>query len=76
MVISVALIVGVPQASTSWPGECTGHLHRVVADWDCIVRKLVRVAGGRVKPGHDVKVKPGHDVKVKSSPYREGQARP
>ena len=25
-----------------------------VADWDCIVRKLVRVADGRVKPGHDV----------------------
>src|SRR5277367_3530217 len=25
----------------------------MVADWDCIVRKLVRVADGRVKPGHD-----------------------
>jgi len=26
----------------------------MVADWDCIVRNLVRVADGRVKPGHDV----------------------
>ena len=26
----------------------------MVVDWDCIVRKLVRVADGRVKPGHDV----------------------
>ncbi len=34
-----------------------GYLHRMVADWDCIVRILVRVADGRVntwvKPGHD-----------------------
>jgi hypothetical protein len=30
-----------------------GHLHRMVAEWVCIVRKLVRVADGRVKPGHD-----------------------
>ena len=28
----------------------------MVADWNCIVRKLVRVADGRVKPGHDVGV--------------------
>jgi hypothetical protein len=25
----------------------------MVADSDCIVRNLVRVADGRVKPGHD-----------------------
>jgi hypothetical protein len=25
----------------------------MVADWDCIVRKLVWVADGRVKPGND-----------------------
>jgi hypothetical protein len=25
----------------------------MVADWDCIVRNLVRVTDGRVKPGHD-----------------------
>jgi hypothetical protein len=34
-----------------------GYLHRMVADRDCIVRILVRVADGRVntwvKPGHD-----------------------
>ena len=27
---------------------------RVVADWDCIVRNLLRVTDGRVKPVHDV----------------------
>jgi hypothetical protein len=26
----------------------------MVADWDCIVRNLLRVADGRVKPVHDV----------------------
>ena len=31
----------------------------MVADWDCIVRKLVRVADGRVKPGHDVGARVG-----------------
>jgi prevent-host-death family protein len=31
-----------------------GHLHRMVAEWDCIVRNLRRVADGRVKPVHDV----------------------
>jgi hypothetical protein len=25
----------------------------MVADRDCVIRKLVRVADGRVKPGHD-----------------------
>ena len=25
----------------------------MVAEWDCIVRNLVRVADGRVKPSHD-----------------------
>ena len=37
----------------------------MVADWHCIVRKLVRVADGRVKPGHDVgpaMTWAGHDV--------------
>ena len=31
-----------------------GHLHRMVADWDCIVRNLLRVADGQIKPSHDV----------------------
>jgi hypothetical protein len=30
-----------------------------VAEWDCIVRKLVRVADGWVKPGHDVEARAG-----------------
>ncbi len=52
-----------------------GHLDRMVADWDCIVRKLVRVADGRVKPDHDVwsgqaEVKPDHDVGVESRYFR------
>ncbi len=37
----------------------------MVADWDCIVRKLAWAADGRVKPwvkpGHDGIGKPGHD---------------
>ena len=33
----------------AWPG----HLHGMVADSGCIFRNLVRVADGRVKPGHD-----------------------
>src|ERR1700733_1095166 len=32
---------------------CPGHLHRMFADWDCIVRNLLRVADDRLKPGHD-----------------------
>src|SRR5579864_8370429 len=53
--IPTALVVDVPHASVQprhrWARP--GHLHRMVADWDCIVRNLVRVADGRVKPGHD-----------------------
>jgi hypothetical protein len=30
-----------------------GHPHGMVAEWDCIVRKLVQARDGRVKPGHD-----------------------
>jgi hypothetical protein len=41
----------------------------MVADWDCIVRKLERVTDGRVKP-----VKPGHDGvgRVSQAPARNG----
>ena len=56
------LVVDVPHASVQprhrWARP--GHLHRMVADWDCIVRKLVRVADGRVDPR--VKIEDGHDV--------------
>src|SRR5580698_2244498 len=54
--IPTALVVDVPYASVQprhrWARP--GHLHRMVADCDCIVRNLVRVADGRVKPRHDV----------------------
>ena len=41
-----------------------GHLHRMVADWDCIVRNWLSVADGRVKP----RAKPGQDgVEVRLS---------
>src|SRR5580704_374580 len=54
--IPTALVVDVPHATAQlrhrWARP--DHLHRMVADWDCIVRNLVRVADGRVKPGHDV----------------------
>ena len=36
-----------PRHGWAW----ASYLHRMVADWDCIIRKLVRVADGRVKPG-------------------------
>src|SRR5580692_7231267 len=42
-----------------------GHLHRMVADWDCIVRKLVRVemaGSSQVKADHDVIREPSHDA--------------
>jgi hypothetical protein len=38
-----------------------GRLHRMVGDWDCIVRKLVRVRDGRVKPDHDGIGRTSHD---------------
>jgi hypothetical protein len=41
-----------------------------VADWDCIVCKLVRVADGRVKPGHDVGGKLGNNVGGTSRYFR------
>jgi hypothetical protein len=62
------LVVDAPHATVQprhlWARS--GDLHRMVADWDCIVRNLVRVADGRVDPrvkpedGHDG-VKPRHD---------------
>ena len=55
-IIPNALAVDVPHA-TDEPRHRSappGHPHRMVAELDYVVRKLVRVADGRVKPGHDV----------------------
>src|SRR5580704_9164977 len=59
-IIPTALVVYLPHATVKprhrWARP--GHLHPMVADCDCIVRNLVRVADGGVK----ARVKPGHDV--------------
>jgi predicted transcriptional regulator len=50
-VIPTAFTVDVLQALPTLSGP--DYLHGMVADRDYIVRKLVRVSDGRVKPGHD-----------------------
>ena len=48
-----ALAVDVPHALPIMAGLDPNISIGMVADWDCIVRKLVWVADGRVKPDHD-----------------------